>query len=145
MPFQLTWQITLHKHRGLVITRNCFVKFNSSLTNFYNLHPYDTIVARVSSILEHTTHHTIFVLARLYLLSGDLDEPLDCTGFPFVALLDDPEVLVPAACVSTEVNIVPVDLDFFVQRNRDVGVRARASWWDWETGSYRGKLVVVPT
>jgi hypothetical protein len=60
-------------------------------------------------------------------------------GFPFVEFVGG-SVVLPVCVAQKEVNIVPSDLMWFVQHNR----QRKASYVAWEGGSYPGALQVVP-
>jgi len=47
-------------------------------------------------------------------------------------------------CIDQEVNIVPADLQYFVERNETTQDPQRAHFKDWEEGDYTGKLFVIP-
>lgn len=80
-----------------------------------------------------------------YKKTGFIDEanPMLCTKLPFVSLDANGPKLVPLQFIKEEVNIVPLDLDWFVQRNANLK-KKHAHFRQWEQGEYRGDLVCVP-
>lgn len=79
----------------------------------------------------------------LYDYSGHVDSGVARTQYPFVTFTGK-TVLVAVDDVCQEVNVVPANLDAFVNRNNIIKTPQRAYFGDWEGGFYKEKLVVIP-
>jgi hypothetical protein len=60
-------------------------------------------------------------------------------NFPFVEFIGGP-VILPVTVAQKEVNIVPLDLTWFLEKQPN----CKASFGSWENRRYRGELQVVP-
>jgi hypothetical protein len=80
--------------------------------------------------------------------TGELDDnTMNGTKFPLVKWTQRRNALLPISCLKEEVNIVPCDLDWFIQRAKITKLSIRASWDYWESqdsNGYSGDLALVP-
>lgn len=94
-------------------------------------------VVEIHEITTETNSKLIAVRGYLYSITGEKDDGINNTGLPLVAFANL-QVLLPIQRVGEQVNVVPLQLEQFLnQRSADL---KKAKYHDWENGWYSGKL-----
>jgi hypothetical protein len=132
-----------YKYRVVVVYRDAFFALAESVLDTAL---QQCTIVRVAQLWTCSTANLEihFCEAKLYTTTGEMDNRRDGTGFPKCKYLGK-ATLVLLESLKVEVNIVPLDLDWFVLRNERNGNHNRAQWFHWEGGEYCGALAVTPT
>jgi len=135
-----------YKFINLISNSDTYVTFNSGITNFIPFLDINTHCGRVKDIYKINLQF-YFVKVRLYEQIGK-DEGYGLTGLPKVALTEH-DFILPCNEIAKNVHITPINLDYKIDQNKVKYKEDRTNWEsisfkDWEDGSYKGELLLLP-